>query len=58
MTRKDMEETIIEPMCDLYMPGQHLRNNAPAQRRALSHYGDALEQYDRPTLATGLGSGA
>ena len=50
MTRKDVDEVILKPMLDVYMPGHHLRGHAEAQSRALAQYANALERFDRSTL--------
>ena len=50
MTRKDVQEVVLGPMLDVYMPGQHIRHDHHAQHRALNQYVMALEKYDRPTL--------
>lgn len=50
MTAEDVWEIILGPMQDLYMPGQHIRNNREAQQRALNEMVRSLEKFDRITL--------
>ena len=45
-----VQEVIIRPMTELYLPPLHLRGNAEARARALDAYDKALAGFDRDTL--------
>ena len=45
-----VQEVIIRPMTELYLPPLHLRANPEARARALDAYDNALADFGRDTL--------